>query len=474
MQKEKNNKRTRLAMCVIALIAAAAVFGGIWCYRALRRDQNFIMRHTAKPIEAGETVQVSYESGRKSSISRTYVPVYCFTPAESASYTVTLADITNTPGVYLKVSVLDQNLAEHAYSDNFSDGGEGVSDQNQEGGEADPSGSSSEQNKDGGSADTSGNLSEQNQDSGSADPSVSSSDQNQNGGEAEHANEVLMADAFLSKGKKYYIIVDVGSPKESAEFSGSFSLTVDKTPAEEAEIQEIAAGESVKVTLEPNENATLAFRPEEAGNYRFESVITGKRAVFGYSGIAAVTSEDGEEKELFGGAAYLEAGESYYVEINADDTENKKVHADVTCSRVEKIDMEGPGTAELSGETLIEWKAATDGFAAFWSESEGDPCAAVYDTDGVPVNSDNDSGKEFSGNKKDFALVFEAKTGETYRILVGGKIDAARVSAGAYVGDGTTLGPDDVETEEETGEEAGADATADAAEEDDAENAEPK
>ena len=99
------------------------------------------------------------------------------------------------------------------------------------------------------------------------------------------------------------------------------------------------------------------------------------------------------------------------------------------------------GTQTLSGE----YTADEDGTVAIYSVSEGDPDVCIYDTDGFPLRNDADSGAEISGNEHDFAVVIDAAAGDTYRIFVSGKFTECRVIRALYTGDGTSLGPDDIE-----------------------------
>ena len=74
-------------------------------------------------------------------------------------------------------------------------------------------------------------------------------------------------------------------------------------------------------------------------------MITGKRAVAGFSGIGSVSSAGGEEIDEFGGIAYLEAGTEYYVVVNTDEAENRIVKAAVSCTEVGQQTAEGHCTA---------------------------------------------------------------------------------------------------------------------------------
>jgi len=384
MKKSKQKKiKTTVMVLIIGAVLIAAVYAASFAVDRIMHDPNFEMRYLSKTIKLDETKKVSYESSWLNPGKTVHMPVLCFKPAESASYTVTISNIKSEKGVYLKLSVMDSELTDFVYADNIPRG------------------------------------KEKNDDS------------------------EISGSAHLNKGKKYYIVTDAGGKLRRGSTSGSFEITVSKTPEDDGP-DEIKEGETVSVTIEPNENASLSFTPETDGYYRFESVITGKRAVAGFSGIGSISSAGGEELDEFGGIAYLEAGTEYYVVVNTDEAENRKVKAAVSCTEVGQQTAEGHCTLDITGETVIEYTAGSTELTAVWSESEGNPYAVVYDEKGVPVGTDNSSGEAFSGNKKDFALVFQAKNHKKYHIFIGGRFDAGKISISSYTGDGTTLDPDSV------------------------------
>lgn len=398
MQDNKSNKKKRIRFTWKILIIIIAVFAVLYAASylvdAIRKDPNFAIRHSTKQIKLDEKVTVKYKSGRMYLNNRTYIPVMSFTPVESTSYTVTLSDIKSDEGVYVKLTVMDGKLSDYINADN-----------------------------------------------------ITGTKKN------EGPKDTISGSALLNKGKKYYLIIDVVQEAKLDSFSGSFDVTVTRTPEEEGP-QEIKAGETINISIDPGENSSVLFRPDETGYYRFETTITGKKAGSGASGIESVITEDGKEKELFGGISYLESGNDYYVIIDTEDTGLKNVKADVSCTQVQQLNAEGHGTIDIEGETIIEYTSSLSEITAIWSESDGDPNTTVYDQNGVPVSTDNNSGEVFSGNRKDFALVFEAQRYKKYRIFIGGDFDKCSISIATYTGDGTTLGPDTVsmDSEEEPGD----------------------
>ena len=392
MKKRRIRSILNLRNLIILLVIAAVLYAGSYLYDSIRRDPNFAMQHTTTEIKLNKTRTVKYESSRKHLFSRTYIPYMYFVPDKSTSYTLTLSDMKSEGDVHLTVTVTDNDFTDYIRIDSMRDGRDG-----QDGDGSTMSGSS-----------------------------------------------------FLNKNKKYYVLIDAEADNDQQNFSGSFNITISRTPEESpAEIAEIKEGETVKVTIDPAVVTSILFRPEETGYYRFDSTIKGKRAVTGSSGISEIVSGDGKGMKTFGGISYLDAGSDYYVAVTADENESRRVKAEVTCSRVERIEAEDDLTFDIVGETVIEYPPATSNIIAVWSESEGDPQAVVFDRNGVPVSNDNNSGEPFSGNRKDFALVFQADNYKKYRIFVGGDFDECKVMIAPYIGDGSTLGPDSVSVRDE-------------------------
>jgi hypothetical protein len=107
--------------------------------------------------------------------------------------------------------------------------------------------------------------------------------------------------------------------------------------------------------------------------------------------------------------------------------------------------FDGTAEVQIANESVIEFTADEDGLTVIYSVSDGNPDVTVYDADGFPLRNDNDSGAEISQNEHDFAVVIDAAAGDVYRIFVSGRFSDCRVIRARYTGDGTTLGPDDIE-----------------------------
>ena len=110
------------------------------------------------------------------------------------------------------------------------------------------------------------------------------------------------------------------------------------------------------------------------------------------------------------------------------------------------------GSLKVEGETVIHFKPKKGANYAIYSVSDGNVNGAVYDENGFPLNKDNNSGGTLSENKDDFALVLQAKDKTLYLIHVSGEFKDCTVYIAEYTGDGTSLGPDDIELPAEPAE----------------------
>lgn len=190
----------------------------------------------------------------------------------------------------------------------------------------------------------------------------------------------------------------------------------------------------------------------------------------------SITSSDGKEIKTYEGICILEEDKDYYVWVSADEIKGKSTDVRVSCKKIESLTAEDKGAYSIAGETIIEYKADADTPLAIYSVSDGNTKASVYDSKGFPVSSDDDSGESLSGNEKDFAIVIQPQSGKKYYIYVGGKFTDSMVYITDYIGDGTSIGPEDIlpvgpaetaddenpETEQsdaETGQEPGPDST---------------
>ena len=393
-KKDTEKRGTALRTFGIALavlILLFTLFAASYVIDSIKRDQNFTMKFFSKNIKPDKPVAVKYQSDKKTLITKSSIPVFSFKPNESISYDVTLSNIKNDKGIELVMNVIDGDLTNYISADTAS----------------------SRKKKD-----------------------------RFNGGH----EDVLTGSGILNKGKKYYIVIEPVNISESEYYTGSFDITVSKTPEAE-EPEEIKPEEKIEISIDPGETTSVLFRPEENGYYRFESTIKGMRAMIGSSVTSSILTDSGKGVEMFGGISYLRAGNDYYVVVNTDESIKKRVHADVSCTKVEYMVQESYGTIEISAPTLIKYVSPVREIPAVWSESEGDPQSVVFDKQGIPVSTDNDSGGVLSTNEKDFALVFQAEKHKEYRIFVGGNFDMCKVNIGKYIGDGTRLGPDDVTLE---------------------------
>ena len=281
--------------------------------------------------------------------------------------------------------------------------------------------------------------------------------------------------AYLTEGTECMVIVQPVTKEEKDSFSASYTLTVSKA-AEDIEPAEVTLDEKATVTVGKDEQVSVLFRPGETGYYRFASRIVSKDDSSGSSDIMSITSSDGKEIKTYEGICILEEDKDYYVWVSADEIKGKSTDVRVSCKKIESLTAEDKGAYSIAGETIIEYKADADTPLAIYSVSDGNTKASVYDSKGFPVSSDDDSGESLSGNEKDFAIVIQPQSGKKYYIYVGGKFTDSMVYITDYIGDGTSIGPEDIlpvgpaetaddenpETEQsdaETGQEPGPDST---------------
>jgi len=247
---------------------------------------------------------------------------------------------------------------------------------------------------------------------------------------------------FLNEGSICYVITEAISEDDRNAFSGSFSLTVSKAQ-EGVRPKEITEDEPATIKLREDSQTSVLFVPAESGYFRFASrVISRDRSAS--SSISSVRTTDNKEIKRSGGICRLEGGKEYYVWVSAQDMSRSAVKARVSCSRMEPITTDQPGEYVITGGTVIEYKARATQNIAVYSVSDGDVRCSVYDSMGFPLNSDNDTGGELSGNEKDFALVIRAQKRSEYLIYANGKFNNCRIVIAEYTGDGTTIGKDDI------------------------------
>ena len=233
-------------------------------------------------------------------------------------------------------------------------------------------------------------------------------DTDTSGQDQEAGDGTLSCRVSLQKNSICYIGIDAESAENRSRYSWEYSLTVTKAPEEEAPA-EISTDQKVRISLKADEKKCLLFTPAETGYYKFDAeIVSGSKA----------------------GAAY---------DIR------KSAKADVSCRMIGSASFDGTAEVQIANESVIEFTSDEDGLTVIYSVSDGNPDVTVYDADGFPLRNDNDSGAEISENEHDFAVVIDAAAGDVYRIFVSGRFSDCRVIRARYTGDGTTLGPDDIE-----------------------------
>ena len=263
----------------------------------------------------------------------------------------------------------------------------------------------------------------------------------------DHADSISGSE-FLSKDSKCYVIINAVSKDDSdPDCSGSFNLTVSKMTDD---IKTIELTESSPVTLNMSEDdlSSVLFIPSETGFYRFDTSVVSEDEESRFSFISKVTTDKKKEIENTEGISWLEEGQSYFIWVSASDLTEKQADVSVSCIRIATIETDETGSYDISGPTLIKFEADDTANYAVYSISDGDVKGSVYDSEGFPLNKDSNSGGTLSSNDKDFALILQAKKGESYIIYADGEFSKCSVNIAVYKGDGTSLGPEDIEMTE--------------------------
>ena len=378
-------------------IAIGVLFIGTMLFLRFNGDPNYLLKKGAVTVKEGKTVQVSERYNSLVPVSgRTNM--FVFTPSETAEYQFTLSDINCDEDVSLSMIVMDENMSEYAV----------VS---------------------------------------SADADTDASGQDQEAGDG-----TLSCRVSLQKNSICYIGIDAESSENRSRYSWEYSLTVTKAPEEEAPA-EITTDQKVRISLKADEKKCLLFTPAETGYYKFDAeIVAGSKA--GYAGIDSVTLDNNAEEAVTDGLCHLEAGQEYYVWVAAYDI-RKTAKADVSCRMIGSAAFDGTAEVQIANESVIEFTADEDGLTVIYSVSDGNPDVTVYDAEGFPLRNDNDSGAELSENEHDFAVVIDAAAGDVYRVFVSGKFSGCKVIRARYTGDGTTIGPDDIDPIEIAAEASG-------------------
>ena len=237
---------------------------------------------------------------------------------------------------------------------------------------------------------------------------------------------------FLNEGSICYVLIEPFSEDDREKFSGSFRLSVSAAD-EESRPAEITEEEAATIRVVEDSQTAVLFVPEESGYFRFESMIVSKDRT-ALSAISSVKTTDNEEIKRAEGICYLEGGREYYVWVSAQDLSKKSVKAEVSCSRMEILAADQPGEYIINGDTVIVYTSRITKNMLVYSVSDGDVRGAVYDSKGFPLNFDDNSGEDMSGNRKDFALVIQAQKRSRYLIYAEGRFNECSIVIAEYDG----------------------------------------
>ncbi len=263
---------------------------------------------------------------------------------------------------------------------------------------------------------------------------------------AEDREDKLEGTVFLSEDTPCYVGIEVISADDKDTYSGSFTLKVSEA-SEDAKPATITEEEPATIKVREDNQSAVLFIPETEGFFRFGTMVIDDATAS--SSISAVNSGDNKEVKRSEGICYLEAGKEYYIWISADEMSKGVAKAEVNCKRVATLEADEQGEYSIDEPTIIKYASKENCNLAVYSVSDGNPGCFVYDDNGFRLNLDNNSGKALSGNRKDFALVLQAQNKAHYLIYVDGKLRNCKVVIREYIGDGTSLGPEDIKQEEE-------------------------
>lgn len=377
----------------LAVFASLLFIAGAAAYIVFSSNPNLFFKMMAKNLTEGQTVEVAFsydgykadESDNESGgIYIDNIPLYKFTPEESTGYTISISDIKCDEAVSLEMSVMDQNLEDYASAENYD-------------------------------------------------------------GDTDSLTDSFYAETSLQASQLCYILIESSPDDESVKkYSGSFKLSVAKTPEEEGP-PEILAGESVTLNVGTSVQAAAVFNPPETGYYRFSTSIDPALKSSGYSMISSVTGPGRQTIGVTDGICRLEKGKEYFVWVSVYETSRKKTEVILSCTGMDTVNTSEKGAVHLTGDTVIKYRPSEAGNIAVYSVSDGDPKALIYEKTGFPLRTDDDTEASLSGNTDDFALAFSTANDGTYMICVYGDFTECTVVITGYTGDGSSLTADDVE-----------------------------
>lgn len=247
---------------------------------------------------------------------------------------------------------------------------------------------------------------------------------------------------FLSKGSTCYVITEAICEDNQEKLSGSFSLSVEKAP-EESKPKEVSETEPAYIRLTEDSQTGVLFIPEKSGFFRFESRIVSRDRTAS-SVISSVKTTDNNEVKRAEGICWLKGGNEYYVWVSAHDMSKAAAKAKVWCKRIDFFSTDQPGEYRITGDNIIVFTSRETKNYAVHSVSDGDVRCLLYDDNGFPLNSDDDSGGDLSGNDKDFAIVLQAQEKKRYLIYTDGRFNECSIVITDYYGDGSSIGKDDI------------------------------
>ncbi len=349
----------------------------------LIHDPGFYIKLMADKITVDKAVEVSYHYDYDDSSEAKTIPAFYFTPSESGTYTFSVVDIESDSDVYIIMSVMDRYLDDYIVADNRKYKRKGK-------------------------------------------------------------NDTITGSTTLQASQPCYVLL-TADPRDNelTKFSGSFKLIVTREPDEEGAPQ-LTTDESVTIRTGSEGQACAVFVPPETGYYRFEHSLVSRDYSKGYSSIASITSSSKIKVGLTGDICMLQKDIEYYIWVTANETNSRSSRIELSCKPMATEKANGICTADLSGDSVIEYYSGNDCDLAVYTVSKGDPKLVIYEQVGFPLRTDDKSEASLSDNPDDVATVLRVKEGTRLHICIYGDVSDCRVFMTEYKGDGTSLTIDDL------------------------------
>lgn len=367
---------------IIGVIILLIILAAIPLIVILIREPGLYLRLVSDRINEDQIVEAYYDYDYDDNSRDKTTPFYFFTPTESGTYTFKAFDLESNSELYITLSVMDKYLNEYFMADNL-------------------------------------------------------------GHNTEEEGTVSGSTALQASQTCYVLFTAEPMDEKLSKFSGKFKVVITKD-ADEEEPPQLSEDEPVTVKVGAGGRACAVFYPPETGYYIFEHSIVSRDSSKGYSSLSSITSSDKKEVGITSDISMLEKDKEYYVWVTANETNSRKSKIELSCRPLRTEKASGICSVDIAEESMIEYTAEKDCDLAVYTMSEGDPKLVIYETDGVPLRTDDKSEASLSENPGDIATVLRVKKGTKLRICIFGDVSGCRAFITEYTGDGTSLTMDDL------------------------------